>query len=219
MHIGVKKMSWLLSRARCPYYKKEKEEKWIPRNERHEAILSSAIKKIKSLFGSDVKCIKECGISIKIDTKVIQGRIDAICWNKDNVIIMEAKSYPIVRGSSQDILQLILYKQIITDDPDTIECSDPLVYELKSLLKKIVNTKGNYRTDANIKLYLVYRENNLQQKGNIIILDLSEYSFKDSNIESIMSAYSYSNQGDRKYLIGVWCFTCSNSSCPFRPIR
>lgn len=218
MYIGVKKLSWLLSRARCPQYKSEKEEKWIPRNKRHNKILDAAIEKIRSLF-NNIKCIKECGVSIKVDTKTIQGRIDAVCWSKDKIILIEAKSYPITRGSSQDILQLLLYKQIIFNNPDSIESDSPLTSELKYLIKNRLNTESTQGSSNSIKLYLVYRSNGSQQGNNIMLLDISKYDLRYSDIKSLLTAYSYSNQSNRKYLIGVWCFTCNNSLCPFKPSR
>ena len=194
--VGVKKLAWGSLGDHCPYYKKDEEFKWARRNERHEKLKSAVVVEMTAKYGPELRCVEECtlrGESI--------GRVDLICWNKGEVFLIEVKSSPVWRASSHDSAQLQIYAKIMLMNDSVIECED----DVKTVIDEVRSGKRQLR------LLLAYRGDRPEEPK---IIDL-HYDIGSLDIEELLSTYEGIMRSIKNsYVVGPWCFTCANETCP-----
>lgn len=199
---GIKKISWLIQGDYCPNYRKDKEDdkRWTAWNQRHEEMKKAVLRKLTSIYGRKIKCEEEC----LLENGNVRGKIDLLCWTNDELVLVEVKSYRLNRAASRDALQLLMYGAYLKDRETSVDCNKGI--------PKIIDRMRNGL--VKMGLLLAYKDNS----DNPVLVTIDNDYLDRLDVDEFNSLYSGASPSASNdlYVIGPWCYTCSNNSCPIR---
>jgi len=198
--VGIKQIAWSMLGDSCPYYTKDDERKWKMRNKRHERVKNEVVRLLEMLVKAKLSCIEECGLSKQTKYGVIRGKIDLLCWEDHEVFVVEVKSSDISRASSHDSLQLRLYVSLLMDKNASFECDDN-----KDIIREI------RMKNKRLRGFLAYSNHRLR---DVVLVELDQSYLSEAKRITDKINLIFSQSESKAYVIGNWCYTCSNKQCP-----
>ena len=196
--VGVKKLSWRALGDYCPHYRRDEAAKWARRDERHERLKRATIDRLKREHDPGTECVEECYLSKDGE----EGRLDILCWDRDNAYVVEVKSSPAWRASAHDAAQLLVYASLLKSQDTEFGCDDAA----KAVIEEVRAGRRPLRP------VLAYRGSSLDDPF-IIYLEGSYLGWLD--LEELKALYHGVMASARdSYVLGPWCFTCANEDCP-----
>lgn len=200
---GIKKISWLMQGDYCPNYRKDKDDdkNWTAWNQRHEEMKKAVLRKLTSVYGHKIECEEEC----LLENGDVRGKIDLLCWTSNELVLVEVKSYRLNRAASHDVLQLLMYAAYLKVRETSVDCNERVLDIIDKMRNGLVK----------MSLFLAYKGNN---SGSPVLVTIENDYLERLNVDEFNNLYRgvSSSTSNDMYVIGPWCYTCSNNSCPIR---
>lgn len=177
---------------------KEMAGKYCPHYRPNERVMKSKVSKHDSIKDSLRDYLKKINIPCEEEYAIDRGRVDIFCEKEDLALVIEVKSYPLLKFSYSEYLQLVLYmKKIKKSAPENKKICGLLVFSSTENSRII----GKPCLDLELPKsydYIVITEENLDRIDQI-----------DLDIFSGSREY-------KKYYFGTYCDICEVKDCPIK---